>query len=124
MSDGEQALVLLGHGSRDPSWPEHIERVASKLEAEHKYLGPVRCAYLEHSSPIFSEVIAQLIQQGSKKVTILPMFFGLGKHARSDLPELLNAAERAYPDIKFVMLPSMGEQSMLADWIGSILKVN
>lgn len=105
----DQALVLFAHGSRDPLWAKPIEAVA---QAMHLQLGDqalVRCAYLELTTPSLPEVVAELSTGGVIQVRVLPMFLGMGRHAREDLPQLMNEVIAQYPHIHFDMLPSVGE---------------
>ena len=46
-------------------------------------------------------------------VRVLPLFFGLGKHARQDLPLLAEALQQAHPQVRFEWLPTPTEQPRL-----------
>jgi len=86
------AHVLLAHGSRDPQWPAAIEAVAARV----RQLDPaarVRCAYLESAQPDLDAAIDQLMAEGAQSIAVWPMFLGLGRHAREDLPRLVAAAQ-------------------------------
>jgi sirohydrochlorin cobaltochelatase len=43
----------------------------------------------------------------------MPLFFGMGKHAREDLPELMNELERQHPNIRFERMATVGEDPRL-----------
>ena len=81
-----RGIVLFAHGSRDPLWHKPIEAVAAHIATLSPHT-PVVCAYLELSTPDLETATGTLVQQGVQAITILPMFLGVGKHAREDLPQ-------------------------------------
>jgi sirohydrochlorin cobaltochelatase len=103
-----RGVVLFGHGSRDPAWREAMDAVARRI-AEKAPGTHVVCAFLELQGPDFRAAVAELASRGAGQVTVLPMFLGVGKHARQDLPALVEAARAAHPGLVFHVLPSVGE---------------
>ena len=104
-------VIVLAHGSRDPQWFGPIEAVAQAVAARAPQ-SPVRCAYLE-CSPTLPETAAELVAEGATTLRVLPLFFGLGKHARQDLPRLAEALQQAHPCVRFEWLPTPTEQPRL-----------
>jgi len=113
-----RAIVLFAHGSRDPLWHRPIQAVADAI-ALRAPATPVACAYLELSTPDLHTVCDRLISQGASALTIVPMFLGVGKHAREDLPALLTQLREQWPAIDFQLQAAVGENprliSLLAD---------
>lgn len=105
----QHALVLFAHGSRDPLWCQPIQAVADAIHAEIGAQAWVRCAYLELTAPHLNDVVAELSQLGVTQLRVLPMFLGMGRHAREDLPALVTQLMGQYPHIHFELLPSVGE---------------
>lgn len=103
-----RAVILFGHGSRDPAWREPMDAVARRI-AEQAPGTAVVCAFLELQPPDFAAAVAELAGQGADDLTVLPMFLGVGKHARQDLPALVEAARAAHPGLVLTVLPSAGE---------------
>ena len=58
---------------------------------------------------------AELIGQGTQRLRILPMFLGMGRHAREDLPELIAQLRAQHPDVVLEVLPALGENPSLID---------
>ncbi|MDO8275394.1 MAG: CbiX/SirB N-terminal domain-containing protein [Serpentinimonas sp.] len=104
-------VIVLAHGSRDPQWFGPIEAVAQAV-ATRMPTAPVRCAYLE-CTPMLPETAAELVAAGATTLRVLPLFFGLGKHARQDLPLLAEALQQAHPGVRFEWLPTPTEQPRL-----------
>ncbi len=101
-------FVLFAHGSRDPAWHKPIEAVAQRMrDIDPSVL--VACAYLELTTPDLASCVARLHSQGAHAITVWPMFLGSGRHAREDLPRLMDELARQYPDISFALKPAVGE---------------
>lgn len=114
-----KAVILFGHGSRDPLWRQPIQAVAARLATQNPDLA-VRCGYLELNPPDLPTVAAELIAAGSLTVTIVPMFLGTGKHAREDLPAMVDRLRASYPCVEFRLQPAVGEDSRLLDLLAQI----
>ena len=111
-----RATVLFAHGSRDPLWSLPIEAVAARMQA----LDPqcvVRCAYLELTSPDLASVVAALVDAGVTTLCVVPMFLGIGRHARHDLPELVTQLRLQYPDLHLTLRPAVGEDPQVVDML-------
>jgi sirohydrochlorin cobaltochelatase len=105
-------IVLFAHGSRDPQWRLPIEAVARQI-AERSPLALVRCAYLELCAPSLPDAAIDLVAAGAHKIRVFPLFLGVGKHAREDLPLLVDDLRAAHPGTAVELLPTAGENSAL-----------
>ena len=114
-----RAIILFGHGSRDPLWRLPMETVAARLRAQHPDVA-VRCAYLELDAPDLATAAADVIAAGAERVTVLPMFLGTGRHAREDLPQLVRQLEASHPAVAFVLQRPVGEDGRVLDLIARI----
>lgn len=115
----QRAVVLFAHGSRDPLWHKPIEAVARQMTETHPNV-QVCCAYLELSSPDLATVCQALNAQGCTHISVVPLFLGVGKHAREDLPLLIAALRAQYPAILFDLKPSVGEDPRLIQLLAHI----
>ena len=113
-----RGIVLFAHGSRDPLWHRPMQAVAAQILQTQSGVA-VECAYLELSPPDLPTVCARLVERGIRTITIVPMFLGVGKHAREDLPLLVTALREAHPQIDFELQGAVGEDlrliALLAD---------
>lgn len=107
-----RGIVLFAHGSRDPLWRMPIEAVAAQIRARQPDT-PVRCAYLELCTPSLAEAAADLVAAGVRHLKVFPLFLGVGKHAREDLPELIESLQAAHPGLEIELLPAVGENPQL-----------
>ena len=115
----DRGIVLFAHGSRDPLWHKPIEAVAAHI-ATLSPETPVVCAYLELSTPDLATATQALVDRGVQAVTILPMFLGVGKHAREDLPELVADLQSQYPNTQFLLKAAVGEDPRLVQLMAQI----
>lgn len=119
MSGDGKAIVLFGHGSRDPLWRLPMETVATRLRTLQPGT-PVRCAFLELEQPGLPAAAAELVVAGATQVTIVPMFLGVGRHAREDLPALVVQLRQSHPAVDFVLQPAIGEDARVVELIAKI----
>ena len=113
------AIVLLAHGSRDPLWHGPILAVAHRIRQQSPGT-TVSCAYLEWTTPDLADAVQQLIQAGHMRIRLLPLFLGMGKHAREDLPALVTALRSQYPQLLLEVMPSVGENVLLLDLLADV----
>lgn len=114
-----RGTILIAHGSRDPLWRKPIEAVASHIQK----IAPavqVRCAYLELTVPDLPTSAAELVQLGVTSITVVPLFLGVGKHAREDLPLLMQSLQDTHPQIAFVLRPAIGDETKMIELMAQI----
>ena len=103
-----KAIILFGHGARDPRWREPFDRLATLWSAQHAGT-PVELAFLEMMQPSLDEAVAALSAQGATQITVVPVFFGQGGHLRNDFPVLLDSCREKFPQITLSATPAVGE---------------
>ena len=108
MTNQDWGIVLFAHGSRDPLWRAPIDAVAQAI-ARQAPGQTVRCAFLELTAPDLPTVVDELVGQGLRALRIVPMFLGVGRHAREDLPELVAQLQQRHPALTLDLLPPVGE---------------
>jgi sirohydrochlorin cobaltochelatase len=108
------AIVLFAHGSRDPAWQRPMLAVAQRIRdlCPHAW---VACAYLELTEPSLPQAVAQAVQAGHVHIRVVPMFLGVGKHVREDLPLLMAQLQAQHPDVQFDLQAAVGEQAAVLD---------
>jgi sirohydrochlorin cobaltochelatase len=114
-----KGIIVFAHGSRDALWKLPIEAVAQEITRRAPELC-VRCAYLELSTPTLSEAANELAAAGVQELTVFPLFLGVGKHAREDLPILMDAVRAAHPDVRVHLMPAAGESPALIAALATI----
>nr|WP_294863839.1 precorrin-8X methylmutase [uncultured Pseudogulbenkiania sp.] len=100
MSTRDYAIVLAGHGSRDP---DGINEFMALVELLRERAGgrTVEHGFLEFATPTIDEAVASVIEAGAKKVVMVPGVLLAATHAKNDMPSELLALQRAHPDTEF-----------------------
>ena len=114
-----KGIVLFAHGSRDPLWHRPIQAVAQRMAALDPHV-PTRCAYLELTTPTLAQAAQELVALGVTDLHVVPMFLGVGKHAREDLPVLLEDLRRLHPQVQIICQPSVGEQTAVIELLAQV----
>lgn len=115
----KRAVVLFAHGSRDPLWHKPMEAVAAQIVAATPAVA-VRCAYLELSQPDLAAACLELVTSGATQVAVIPMFLGVGRHAREDTPLLVQQLQARHPEVVFELKPAVGEDPRLIRLLAQI----
>lgn len=111
-SSTSPGIILFAHGSRDPQWRTPIEAVATHIRTRQPNT-LVSCAYLELCTPALPDAATDLIAAGARRIRIFPLFLGVGKHAREDLPLLVEQIRATHPDAVVELMATAGENPAL-----------
>lgn len=113
------AVILFAHGSRDPLWRAPIDAVAQVMRQLAPQV-PVACAFLELTEPDLATAVQSMVQAGVEHIRVVPMFLGVGRHAREDLPKLVQSLQTRHPQLQLQCLPSIGEHPLLTELMAQI----
>ena len=105
------ALLLIGHGSRDTEAIAEYETFAGHLSNHIKL--PVYPCFLEFADPPIVAGIQACLEAGARRVVALPLFLGPAGHQKNDVPAILNWAKQQWPDIDFKYGTPLGPQPQI-----------
>jgi sirohydrochlorin cobaltochelatase len=106
------SIVLVAHGSRDPSWRLPFDQVAARLSEQlHKR---VVLGFLELAEPTFEQTLAEALEQ-STSIAVVPLFWSLGAHTRSDLPRRVSEFAAAHPQATIECFQHIGALESFRD---------
>lgn len=92
------AVLLVGHGTRDPAGTEEFFQLASVL-AERLAPLPVEGCLLEFQHPTIPEAWRTLVRRGAKQIRVAPLLLFAAGHARSDIPDAVAACAAETPGV-------------------------
>ncbi|GAC1360062.1 MAG: sirohydrochlorin chelatase [Ktedonobacteraceae bacterium] len=97
MDSASEAIVIMGHGSRDSEGSQEFLTFATRLASR---LGrPVYPGFLELADPPIVAAIDEAIQAGAQRIIAIPwMLLGAG-HVKNDLPAAIQIARQRYPQV-------------------------
>lgn len=94
MSDN--AVLLCGHGSRDPDAIVEFEAAAAALRA--RLAGrDFATGYLEFARPTIGEALAGLAAKGTRRIVAVPGMLFAASHVKNDLPWEMNSFMAGHP---------------------------
>ena len=103
-----RALIVFGHGSRDPLWAETLVALGKRIR-DAMPGADVELAYLEFLKPTLAECVDMLWQRGCRDIAVLPAFVAEGAHLRQELPQLVEQARSGRGGLLMQLLPAMGD---------------
>ena len=110
------ALLLIAHGSRNPRANQDIVDLANRfLQRGHSIAAP---CFLELAPPSIEDGGAKCVEQGARRVVMLPYFLSAGIHVVEDLLEARNAMTERFPDVQFILAKPLGPHVMLEELLG------
>jgi sirohydrochlorin cobaltochelatase len=108
------ALVLFAHGAREAAWAAPFRSVRDRVAAQRSDL-TVELAFLELMAPPLEDCVERLVAAGHRRITVAPMFLGMGGHLRRDLPQCVERLRNRHAGIEFITLPPIGEAEALLE---------
>jgi sirohydrochlorin cobaltochelatase len=93
------AVLLCGHGSRDPEAIAEFETLAAALRSR---LPDVEFAtgYLEFARPTIEDALTALTARGARRVLAVPGMLFAASHVKNDLPWELNSFAAEHPEVE------------------------
>ena len=114
----KSALILFGHGARDPEWAVPIRKLQRRVSEQRPDL-VVEVAFLELARPLLPEAIEKLASGRCNRIAIVPVFLAQGGHLRNDVPKMLGELRQRFPGINLELWPALGEAEPVLDAIGA-----
>lgn len=93
-----RAVLLCGHGSRDPGAIAEFEATAAGLRrrlAAHDFA----VGYLEFCRPTIADALAALAARGAARICAVPAMLLAARHVRTDLPAVISRFAVANPGV-------------------------
>ena len=94
------AILLCGHGSRDPQAAIEFKSVVAKVQNHFSPLS-VSGAFLSYNDPSISHQLQALYDRSYREVIVQPVTLYNANHSTDDIPALLTDFKSHHPDIVF-----------------------
>lgn len=101
------AILLIGHGSREPEAARAMEHVLLEM-AERAPASIVEAAFVQLVAPTVPEGIARCVARGARRIVAVPYFLHVGKHVLRDLPALLRQGAEEHPGVSVCLAEPIG----------------
>ncbi|RMF94153.1 MAG: sirohydrochlorin chelatase [Nitrospinota bacterium] len=94
------AVLLIGHGSRDPEGNQEFWQLVTRFQATTPF-PIVEGSFLEFARPTIRDGIACCVARGAETITVVPGMLLAAGHVKRDIPREVQEAHRSYPAITF-----------------------
>ncbi len=111
-SSERTAVLLIAHGSREPSANNDLIELAARLSASGEF-PIVEACFLELAEPDIPAGGDRCASRGATRVLIVPYFLSAGVHLRRDLTAARDELARRYPDLDFRLGLPLGPHPLL-----------
>lgn len=112
-----EAILLVGHGSRDPEGNAELLEFVEKVREREPGLRIEAC-FLELTKPTIQDGISKCVAMGASKVVLVPVILLAAGHAKIHIPHEIDQARHLYPQVEF----AYGRPIGLHDKVLSILR--
>ncbi|WP_334118161.1 sirohydrochlorin chelatase [Limnobacter sp.] len=107
-STEKKAIVLFGHGARDPQWAEPMKRLQSILIGQLPHV-QVELAFLELMAPSLPDTVDCMAHGGVQHIQVVPIFFGKGGHLKNDFPVIMAEMKQKHPALNIEATAAVGQ---------------
>ena len=107
-------VILIGHGSREPSGKEEFLRFA---EEACRHLGPepVESCFIELAEPLVPEGLDRCVERGGRRVIALPVILFAAGHVKVGISHELDKAKARHPAVEFLYGRHLGLHPLLLE---------
>ncbi len=103
----KQAVLLIGHGSKDPEGNAEFEAFAKQAG--------MRYCMLDYVEPSLPNALSQLAEEGITHLAVIPYFLFAGGHVKKDIPETIDIARKKYPAMTIYLGRHLGLEKVLLE---------
>lgn len=101
------AILLIAHGSRRKQANDDLVELAKQIQSARSGMD-VQIGYLELTEPSIPDGAAACVQNGARRVFLLPYFLSAGTHVANDLEDFCKQFEADYSGVSFSVCQPIG----------------
>jgi sirohydrochlorin cobaltochelatase len=108
------ALLLAGHGTRDPAGVAAFSAFTARLHAGLARQGiDVAGGFIELSDPPLRDAVTELTGRGHRRVVAVPLVLSAASHSKSDIPAALAREQARHPGLDWSYGRPLGPHPVL-----------
>jgi sirohydrochlorin cobaltochelatase len=101
------AVLLIGHGSRNPKGNDEFLAFCDRLAARHPDQTFVPC-FIEFHDVLIPDGIDKAVAGGAKRIIAVPVILLAAGHVKVEIPELLEEGRQRHPGVEIVYARNIG----------------
>jgi sirohydrochlorin ferrochelatase len=110
------AILLIAHGSREPSANNDLRELAERLMSMGRY-PIVEACFLELAEPDIRSGGERCVERGANRVLMIPYFLSAGVHLRRDLTAARDELSQRHTDVEFQLAAPLGPHPLLDELV-------
>jgi sirohydrochlorin cobaltochelatase len=114
--ESSPALLVVGHGSRDPRGAREFHELVGLVRRRNPSL-TVEGGFIELSRPPISECVDRLAEEGARHVAAVPLMLLAAGHAKDDIPATLVREKMNHPGMSFQYGRALGIRPELLELV-------
>jgi sirohydrochlorin cobaltochelatase len=107
------ALLIVGHGTRDAAGVDGFRRLVELVAARADV--PVAGGFIELSPPPLRDAVASLVEQGHRRLGVVPLVLVAAGHAKGDIPAAMNREVDRHRGLSYAYGRPLGPHPALLD---------
>jgi sirohydrochlorin ferrochelatase len=105
------AVLLIAHGSRQAKANDDLFLLAAAMQDRGHQI--VEASFLELAEPDIDAGGARCVEQGARRVVMLPYFLSSGVHVERDLCAARERLAQRYPGVEFRQAEPLGRHPLI-----------
>lgn len=114
-------IVIVDHGSRKPESNAMLEDFVASFRGSSGY-SIVEPAHMELAEPSIAQAFDRCVEQGARRVVVMPYFLLPGRHWQEDIPALAAAAAERHPGVSYLVGAPFGRHPLIEQLIAARLE--
>lgn len=113
-----KAILLVDHGSRREEANVFLEELARYVRERVDDDTVVHTAHMDIATPSIAAGMRACAKDGAEEVVVVPCFLAPGRHAREDVPRLVEEAVKTItPTLAWKVADALGAHPLLAELV-------
>lgn len=112
-----KAILIIDHGSKRAEANNMLACVTNLVQHLAGDAVIVEFAHMELAEPDIPTGFARCVERGATEIVAFPYMLSPGRHSTSDIPDLVQEAGAAYPNVSFRVTDCFGVHEKIAELI-------
>ena len=109
------ALLIAGHGTRDPEGAAAFTAFTARVARLHTNEMPVAGGFIELSEPPLKDAVTSLVSGGHRDLVAVPLMLSAAGHSKGDIPAALARETARHPGVGIRYGRPLGPHPVLVD---------
>lgn len=109
-------MIVLGHGSRRREVAQRFTAMIGRV-ADRIGDAVVLPAFFSLGEPTLGDQVRALVAQGCRRIVVMQYFLYNGVHIEQDIPEMIAGLHGEFPEVEFVIQPTLEDDPALEQLI-------